>query len=505
MNAGRRTDPALAALLERWGVIADLGYSQALLAWDERTMMPASGAAARAELVATLAGLQHRQLVDEELWELVQGLAAEHGAADTIEAASVRVALRECGRARQVPTELRAELARAGSLGESAWAAARAGSDLGAYLPQLERNIELRRRYADCFAPFEHPYDALLADFEPGLSTSEARRILAELRAGLVPLAAAVAERPDAVDDSILRGEFDPDVQAGLLSGLLAELPLPAGAWRLDPTVHPFAAAVGAGDLRLTTRFDPADISFGLFSALHEAGHGMYEAGVPAELRRGPIGSPSSLAFHESQSRLWENWVGRSRPYLARALPALRRAFPSRFGEVDAERLYRAANRARPSLIRVEADEVTYNLHIALRFELELELFEGTLEASDLADAWAERTRQLLGLEVPDHAHGVMQDVHWAAGSFGYFPTYSLGNVIAAQLWEAAEAELGDPELLVAEGELKTLGGWLRERVHRHGGRYPLDEMAERALGGPLDPAALIRRLERKFGELYSF
>lgn len=500
-----RLDADFNRLLERWGEISDLGRARALLAWDERTMMPASGAAGRAEQIATLTRIRHERISEKGLWELVLGLEAELGDADTITAAAVRKARRECERARRVPAELRAEMARAGSRGEAAWAAARAGSDLRSFLPHLERNVELRRRYGECFAPTAHPYDPLLDDFEPGLSTEVVRGLLGELRSGLVPIVAAVAERPDAVDDGPLRGRFDVDGQRRVVAKLVGSLPLPAAGWRLDPTTHPFATSIAHGDIRLTTRYEPDDISFALFSALHEAGHGIYEAGVPAELRRGPIGAPASLGFHESQSRLWENWVGRSRPFLARALPPLAAEYPAAFAELDPERLYRAANVVRPSLIRVEADEVTYNLHIALRFELELELFEGTLEAADLAEAWAERTRDYLGLEIPDHAHGVMQDVHWAAGSFGYFPTYALGNIIAAQLWELAGAELGDLEALIEADELDVLGRWLGERVHRHGGRYPPAELARRALGSPMDPAPLLRRLDQKYGELYSF
>ncbi len=302
-----------------------------------------------------------------------------------------------------------------------------------------------------------------------------------------------------------MHGDFPAAAQERLLHGLLGRLPLDDGTWRLDTSVHPFMASGSRGDIRLTTRYDPADLSFSVFSALHEAGHGIYEAGVPESLGRTPIGAVMSLAFHESQSRLWENWVGRSRPFLAGALPLIRDAFGGRFDAASPEDLYRAANKAQPSLIRVEADEVTYNLHIALRFELELGLIEGTLEAADLAEAWDERTREYLGLETPDHKHGLMQDVHWAGGAFGYFPTYALGNVVAAQLWEAAGEELGDLDELIAAGELRELRRWLIERVHRHGARYLPAELAERAIGGPMDPEPLLRRLRSKYGELYGF
>jgi carboxypeptidase Taq len=492
-------------LLERWAEISDLGRARALLAWDERTMMPPGGAAGRAEQIATLVRIRHERITAERLWELVGELEAGLGDADTVAAATVRAARRDCAKARRVPAELRAERARAASRGETAWAAARESSDLERFLPHLERNVELAREYAACFEPAGHLYDPLLDDFEPGLATATAERLLAELRAGLVPLVAALSERPAAGgEEELLRGSFPPHAQERMLRELTARLPLEPGRWRLDRTTHPFAASISDGDIRLSTRYEPDDLAFGLFSVLHEAGHGIYEAGIPAELRRGPIGRPASLAFHESQSRLWENWVGRSRPFLRALLPVLRGEFDV-FDDVGAEQLYRAANVARPSLIRVEADEVTYNLHIALRFELELGLFEGTLEVADLPAAWIDRTRSYLGLEVPDHANGVMQDVHWAAGEFGYFPTYALGNLIAAQLWERAGAELGDLDELIAAGALPELRDWLGERVHRHGARYLPAELAERTLGGPIEVAPLLDRLRTKYGELYSF
>ena len=469
--------------------------------------MPRGGAEGRAEQLGTLARIRHELVTDDGLWDLIETLAPQAGGPEpgTIDADAVRIARRTCERARLVPAELRAEMTRAASLGESAWEAAREASDLAAYLPHLRRNVELVREYGACFGPSEHPYDPLLDEYEPGLTTAEARAVLEQLRAGLVPIVAAVAENADAVDDSLIRGSFEIGAQQRVVRELIDGLPLDPDTWRLDETTHPFMTSISHGDLRITTRYEPEDLSFALFSALHEGGHAIYEAGVPAALRRGPIGHPASLGFHESQSRLWENWVGRSRPYLERALPLLRREFADRFADAAPEDLYRASNRAQPSLIRVEADEVTYNLHIALRFELELELVEGSLAVDDLAEAWVDRTRAYLGLETPDHKHGVMQDVHWAGGAIGYFPTYSLGNVIAAQLWELAGSELGDLDELIAAGDLGELRGWLVERVHRHASRWLPAELAEHALGGPLDPEPLLARLRSKYGELYGF
>jgi carboxypeptidase Taq len=499
------SDTAYNDLVERWGAIADLGAATELLFWDERTKMPPAGGEARAEQVATLSRIRHEHLIDDDLWELVVGLRADGLEPGTLEADSVAIAHRNLERARCVPASLSAEMARASSLGESAWEKARESSDLDAYLPYLVRNVELAREFAACFPPTDHPYDALLDAYEPGMATADARRILGELRGGLVHIVQAIADNADAVDDSLLHGDFEIGAQERMVKSLVGMLPLDEGTWRVDTTVHPFMASTSRGDIRLTTRYEPHDLAFSMFSALHEAGHGLYEAGVPAELARGPVGALQSLSFHESQSRLWENWVGRSRPFLAQALPVLQREFGGAFADATAEDLYRASNKAAPSLIRVEADEVTYNLHIALRFELELELFEGSLEATDLADAWIERTREYLGLEVPDHKHGVMQDVHWAGGAFGYFPTYSLGNVIAAQLWRQADVELGGLDELIAAGKLRTLREWLIERVHRHGARLLPADLARKALGGPLDPQPLLDQLGSKYGELYGF
>jgi carboxypeptidase Taq len=495
--------PELSRLRDLLAEISDLGRARALLFWDERTHMPPGGAAGRAEQLATLVRVRHRLLASAELRALLERL--EGAIDDPVDAATVRMAAREADKARGVPAELRADIARAGSLGERAWAEARETGDLAGFMPHLSRNIELRRRYVECFDDFEHPYDALLDDYEPGVRTATIAPILSDLRAGLVPLLAAVAERPDAVDASPLAGHFDPDEQERMVRRIVAGLPLPPDSWRLDRTVHPFAVSISAGDIRLTTRYEPEELSFGLFSSLHEAGHGIYESSVPPELRRGPVGRPASLGFHESQSRLWENLVGRSRSFLASVLPELRASFPAEFAAVDAEALYRAANRAGPSPIRVEADEVTYNLHIALRFELELALFDGELEPADLPEAWRARSVEYLGIEPRDHREGVLQDVHWAGGSFGYFPTYALGNLIAAQLWEAAAEEQPDLVAAPALGRLEPLRAWLDERLYRHAGLHLPEELIDVALGRPLEAGPLLRHLGAKFGELYGF
>jgi carboxypeptidase Taq len=496
---------AIEDLRERLAQIHDLSRSASLLAWDERTMMPAAGAESRAETLATLARVRHEMFIDDEIGRLIDevrsGPEGKGEPGESVDADLARVVARDWEKARRVPSELQAEIARASSTAENAWVEAKAKSDYEMLLPHFRENVELTRRYADCFdgfPGFAHPYDPLLDEYEPEMTTEQMREVLAELREGLVPLVREAADNGSDDAPDPFRGDFPADAQGELVAGLISELPFPDDSWRLDPTEHPFALSIGRGDIRLTTRYDEGNLAMALFSAMHEAGHGLYESGVDRELRRTPLSKPRSLGLHESQSRLWENWVARSRPYLDRLLPRLADAFPGAFESIDAEQLDRAANRVERSLIRIEADEVTYNLHILIRFELELEIFEGGLELTELPEAWNARYRDYLGLEVPDDAHGVLQDVHWPAGAFGYFPTYSLGNIIAGQLWEAAGRDLGDLPSRIGEGDLASLGEWLRERVHRYGRRLSPAEILERAGCGELSVEPLLGHLRER-------
>jgi carboxypeptidase Taq len=491
-------------LRRRLAEISDLGRARALLAWDERTMMPRGGGEARAEQLATLTRVRHELLAADELASLLDALRpqAEKLPFESDEASLVRVALRDSEKARKVPPELRAEITRAASIAEQAWIEARRGSDFSAFAGHLARNVELKRRYVECFDGVDHPYDALLDDFEPEATTAEVGPVLEELRRRLVPLIARVRESDVEVDDSPLHGHFPAARQRELVGEVVAGLPLPDGTWRLDDTVHPFATAIATEDIRLTTRYDERYLGTALWGALHEAGHGLYENGIDPDLRRTLLCRPPSLGFHESQSRLWENWVGRSREFIEHLRPRLAAAFPDQLGHTTTDDLYRAANRVEPSLIRVEADEVTYNLHIVVRFELEVEIFEGAIELGDLPEAWNERMRDYLGVDVPDDAHGVLQDVHWAAGSFGYFPTYALGNLIAAQVWESATEALPELEAMIARGELAPLREWLRVHLHRHGGKFTPAEMLERLVGGlSVDPC--LRHLGSRVRDVY--
>jgi carboxypeptidase Taq len=477
-------------LLERLAEIADLERVAMLRAWDQGVCMPPAGGEARGELRATVGRLAHERFTDERVGEWLEAAAPR----DELEADVVRVTRRDFDKARRVPGELVAELARAGVAARGVWLQARETNDFAAFAPYLERNIELRRRYSACFPEAEHPYDPLLDDYEPGMSTADVRDALGRLRDGLVPLVAAAPE----VDDSLLRqGPFAEAGQRALLTTVLRAIGVDEEQWRLDEAAHPFEATIAPTDVRLTTRYDEADLD-SLYSALHEFGHGLYEHQIDPALARTPLGGGASSGWHESQSRLWENMVGRSAGFWRWCLPHAQAALPERFSGATWQEVQRAANAVRPSLIRVSADEVTYGLHIVLRFELELALIEGDMAVADLPAAWNERTNAYLGIEVPDHAHGVMQDIHWAEGAFGYFPTYALGNVIAGQLWARVTADLPDLDERLAAGEFAPLREWLAEHVHRHGRRHLTTELLERVVGSGLDAAPYLAYLEAK-------
>jgi carboxypeptidase Taq len=392
-----------------------------------------------------------------------------------------------------VPGELVAETARAAAAARTAWLEARERNEFIVFAPALERNLELRRELSACFPEAEHPYDPLLDDYEPGMRTVDARAALQTLRDGLVALAASAPE----VDTSLIFGGFPEDRQRALVQTVLRAVGVDDEAWRLDVAVHPFAAAVTPDDVRLTTRYHDDDLE-SLFSSLHEFGHGLYEHQVDRALARTPLAGGASSAWHESQSRLWENMVGRSAGFWRWCFPHLQAAFPERFRDRAWQDVHRAVNGVRKTLIRVSADEVTYGLHIVLRFELELALIEGELAVADLPAAWNERVRSYLGLDPPDDLGGVLQDVHWSEGLFGYFPTYALGNIIAGQLWARITEEIGDLDERLAAGDFASLRAWLGEHVHRHGRRFMPADLLDRTVGGPLDPGPYLAYLEAK-------
>ena len=491
----------LAALHERAEILADLDHVQALLFWDQNTMMPPAGAPARGDVCATLQAVAHERLTDPELGRLLDALepwaAGQDPDADDVRL--VRELRRDFEKAVRVPTSLAAELSRAAALGQAAWQEARAAADFARFRDALERQVELRERYVGCFSDFEHPYDVLLDDFEPGMTTARLRPLLAELVEGLGPLVAAAADggKPEG---GAFGGPHEVEHQRRAVTEILEGVGFDPDGWRLDVAPHPFAQGIAPGDIRITTRYDLHDFTGAYFGSLHEFGHGLYEAGIPRRLARSPLGSPVSLGVHESQSRLWENVVGRSRPFCDWALPRLAEHLPG-LPAITAEELYRRVNSVHRSLIRVESDETTYNLHVVLRFELELALMEGALAVDDLPHAWNDRMHRLLGLDVPNDAAGVLQDVHWGAGLIGYFPTYTLGNLMAAQLSEAVRADLPELDVQLERGDFAPLRTWLRERIHAHGRKLPPPELLARATGQELAVAPFLRYLREKLAD----
>ena len=484
--------PEPQTLRARLGELSDLQRASQLLAWDQQTMMPADGATARGEVMGTIGQLAHERLVDPALGDLLE-------AAGPDDEAIARTVRRDHERARRVPAELASEMVRAGSDGFAVWLRAREQDDFALFLPALRRNLELARRFADCFPESDHPYDALLDQYEPGATAAEVTALFARLRDGLVPLLSAIARRPEPAS---LSGAFPVAAQREAGLEIVRAMGFDPSSWRLDDAVHPFASSLATSDIRVTSRFDERHLQ-GLFALMHEVGHGLYERGVDPALARTTVDTGVSLGVHESQSRLWENMVGRSVPFWRHWLPRLRERFPLTLRDVGLEDFLRAVNVVKPSLIRVEADEVTYSLHVILRFELELALVEGTLDPADLPEAWAAKTKQLLGIAVPDDRQGVLQDIHWSEGIIGYFPTYAIGNVLAAQLWGAARADLSDLDGELERGEYGALREWLREHVHRHGRLLEPGELIQQAVGGPLDPAPLLEHLDAKYRALY--
>lgn len=490
-------------LRERLAELEDLRMAAGLLSWDQQTMMPSRGGPQRADALATLERISHEQFIAAETGRLLQaaGQALTGEDPDSDDACLVRLVQHRWDKARMVPSDLAAEIAKAGSVGQEAWVAARRANDFDAFAPHLERNIALARRYAECFEGFDCAYDALLDDYEPDMTAARVTSLFAELKSELIPLIARVA--PLGTGRELLQRNVSVERQRDLVSKVLAMMGFDASGWRLDEAVHPFATSFGATDVRITTRWDESYFPAALFGAMHECGHGLYEAGIAPALQRTALGHGESLGMHESQSRLWENQVARSRGFWRCFEPRLRARFPAQTAGIGAEELYLAINAVAPTPIRVDADEVTYNLHIILRFELEKALFAGTLAVRDLPAAWKEAAASLLGLVPRTDREGVLQDVHWSGGAFGYFPSYCLGNMMAAQLWYRAAALRPGLEEDFARGDFSWLLGWLRENIHARGRRHDALTVIREVTGADLSPAPLVRYLRERYGALY--
>ncbi len=498
-------DADFAELKQRLKTIEDLRCAERALIWDQATYMPRSAAEARGRQLALLSSMAHERLADPAIGELLDSVTpwAQAQGADSDAGALVRVTRREHERATRVPPAFVHRLSEHTAKSYDVWQRARPADDFGAVRPLLETTVELSRELAAFYPGYEHPCDALIDLAEDGMTVETVRTLFSELRAGLVPLIEAIRARPEP-SDRCLRGEFPESAQRDFGAMVIRSFGYDFARGRQDKTAHPFMIKLGRGDVRITTRYRTDDLSDGLFSTLHEAGHALYEQGIDDALEGTPLYHGTTAGVHESQSRLWENLVGRSLPFWQRWYAPLKDAFPGALQGVDVDTFHRAINKVERSLIRTDADEVTYNLHVMLRFDLELAMLEGTLAVRDLPDAWRARIESDLGVTPPDDRDGVLQDVHWYGGIVGgAFQSYTLGNIMSAQFFAAARRDLGDLDAQIGAGELAPLRGWLTERIYRHGRKFTAPEIVERATGEPLSIAPYVAYLKTKYGALY--
>jgi carboxypeptidase Taq len=493
--------PSFDDLKSRLAEIHDLRRAQEILFWDQTVMMPPGGGPVRGAQVTTLDRIAHEKFISDEIGTLLEDLAGYEQELDydSDDASLIRTTRRDWEKAYRVPADLAAEMTGAAADAHDVWAKARADNDYALFLPHLERAVELKRRYVECFEGYDEPYDVLLDDYEPGMKTAEVRKVFDDLKAELIPLIADIGSVDG--DDAFMDGPWPIEAQSDYSLKIIKRFGFDESFARLDLTVHPFAASSGTQDIRLTTRYKEDDIT-SIFTAMHECGHGLYEHGVSPSLERTPLCHGVSSALHESQSRMWENIVGRSTSFWNHFYPSFQAAFPEAVGDVDQERFYRAINRVKPSLIRVDADEATYNLHIILRFELEQEIMAGSIDLKELPAIWNARFEEYLGIPVPTDTLGVLQDVHWSGGGFGYFPTYSLGNIISVQIWEKVLSEIPELPDQFEQGEFGQLHEWLRDRLYVLGRKFTPQETLERVVGGPIDAAPYVRYLKDKLGAL---
>ncbi|AZI42525.1 carboxypeptidase M32 [Deinococcus psychrotolerans] len=506
VTAPQQVAPAgpLDALKRRLNLISDLGAAQGLLSWDQETQMPEDAARVRGLQMSSLAGLSHHLLTSDETRALLEAAeAVDTGQLSEVDVDLLRVTRRDFDKATKLPTAFVEDVSQARNEAHHAWIKARADNDFASFAPYLERVLSLTRQYAELIGYDQHPYDALLDDYEPGMKTAHVRQIFADLRERTLPLLRSIVAAGDATDYGVLTRSFPAAAQRQLSLKVAEEAfgLLPSFS-RLDESAHPFQTNFSADDIRITTRFDEHYFPMSLFGTWHETGHAMYEHGVSSELERTPLARGASLGVHESQSRLFENLLGRSKAFWQHYFAELAQAAPEVAAGQSAESIYRAVNRVEPSLIRVEADEVTYNFHIMLRFELELALIEGELSVADLPDAWNAKMQEYLGVVPDSDSEGVLQDIHWSAGLIGYFPTYSLGNLLSVQLLEAASQ---NPEIAAGlqNADYAPLREWLRVNVHQYGRRHTPAQIVEGATGQPLSADAYVKYLFEKYAEIY--
>lgn len=494
----------LAQLKTKLAELADLGGAAALLGWDQQTYMPSGAAEMRGNQQAIVARILQEWATAPELGKLIEDLKpyAETLDPDSDDARLIKVTAKDYAKATCVPTEYVVEFNQVTAMAQQAWIEARQKSDFSIFQPHLEKIVELRRRYATFFPKVEHPYDALLDDFEPGMKTEDVKAIFAALRPQQVELIQAIANKPQ-LDDSFLHQAFEDKKQWDFGVEVMTKFGFDWEHGRQDRSTHPFTGGANRLDIRLTTRIDPNFLPSGLFGTMHECGHALHGQGSAPELDRTGLDGSASLAIGESQSRLWENLVGRSLPFWQHFYPRLQEVFPSQLANVSLDKFYKGINKVEPSLVRVEADEATYNLHIMLRLEIEIAIIEGKLAVKDLPEYWNNKMQEYLGITPSNDAKGVLQDIHWSFGAFGYFSTYALGNLVSAQLWEKINQDIPNLDDQIRSGKFEALLAWLREKIHNPGRKFEPQEVVQKATGSKIDSAPYVRYLKNKYSNIY--
>ncbi len=492
-------------LLNLAAELDDLGHISALMGWDQQVNMPPGGAEERGMQSAALGQIMHEKFTSDEVGQLIEDLEEEVGDlnAETDEARIVKVSKRAYEKQTKIPLPLLMDMIKTTTMAHEAWVEAKGKSDFSIFEPHLTKIVDLRKQYAALFKPYDHVYDPLLDDFEPGMKTAEVKKIFADLRPKQVELLKAIAEK-EGPDNTFLKQYFKEDHQEMFGRFVITRFGYDWNRGRLDVTAHPFTTEFGQGDVRITTRYLDDDGGSALFSTMHEAGHAMYGQGVPPKYKRHPLGGAASLAIHESQSRLWENVIGRSRGFWSYFYPSLQMLFSTQLGNVSLDDFYRGINKVEPSFIRVEADEATYNMHIMLRLEIEMGLMEGTMDVKDLPEIWNTKMQEYLGITPPNDAKGVLQDVHWSSGMIGYFPTYALGNLASIQLWDKMVEENPNIPDEIAKGEFATVLNWMREHVHQYGSKFEPQEIMLKATGSKITPEPYVKYLTDKYTDIYN-
>jgi len=487
------------ALKERYADINALRAAIAIMDWDQQTYMPRGGAEARAEHVGILSRMEHEMLTADATGTLLDRAKAEVGGDE--DAAVLRVVKREFDLKTKLPSDLVAEKTRLAAIAHEDWVKARAENDFKGFAPTLERMFEIARQEAEHLGYKDSIYDALLDQYEEGATAADARAMFDTLKPRNIALVKAIQERGRPVDDSALYGRWDEAKQRQFTEKIVSAIGFDFGRGRQDTAPHPFCTGWSVGDIRLTTRFKDY-IGSAIFGSLHEAGHGMYEQGSPAAWDRTPLAGGVSLGIHESQSRTWENIVGRSKAFWSKFLPDLQTLFPS-LSSFDLDSWYRSINKVQPSFIRVEADEVTYNLHVLVRFEIECDVLTGKLAVRDMPDAWNAKYAEYLGITPKTDSEGCLQDVHWSMGSIGYFPTYSMGNLLSYQFWAKLQQDLGDTDALISAGNFAPILGWLQDKIYRQGRKFTPKDLVQRVTGKPMGADDYLEGLEAKYADIY--